>query len=163
MKQSPEEARLLENFGPSKFSAEGFLGTDTRSPAEMVTDDARILEGAGTDAASVARALGDVYDRVRAAGGAEITLLPGVTARYFEARGRVPSPFRGEGLFEKGEVTVSGLPGGGELIITRLSIHLIARHGFFQGRGQRYRIEPDQAAALAAGIGPAPADRRSGS
>lgn len=153
MKRSPDESDLLGNFGPSKFSAGGFLGSDHRAPEEIVAEDARVLERAGVDAAAAARALESVFDRARAAQGAEVEIMAGVTARYYESRGRIPSPFRGEGLFEKGEVVARGLPGSGEVVITRLSIHLIARHGFFQGRGQRYRIEPEAAAALAAGLG----------
>ena len=153
MKRSPDESSLLGNFGPSKFSAGGFLGTDSRAPGEIVAEDARVLERAGIDADAAARALESVFDRARAALGADIEVMAGVTARYYESRGRIPSPFRGEGLVEKGEVVVRGLPGAGEIVITRLSIHLIARHGFFQGRGQRYRIEPEAAVALAAGTG----------
>ncbi len=153
MKRSPEESDLLKNFGPSKFSAGGFLGEDPRSPEEIVTVDARALERAGTDRETVARALGEIFDRAREALGAEIEIMPGVRARYYESRGRIPSPFRGEGAFEKGEVAVRGFPGYGEMILTRLSIHLIKTHSFFQGKGQRYRIEPEAAVALAAGLG----------
>lgn len=152
MKRSPDESNLFGNFGPSKFSAGGFLGSDPRDPEEIVAEDARVLERAGIDAAAAARALEAVFDRARAAMGAGVEVMAGVTAHYYESRGKIPSPFRGEGLFEKGEVVVRGLPGAGEIVITRLSIHLIARHGFFQGRGQRYRIEPEAAAALAAGL-----------
>lgn len=153
MKQSPEESALLDNFGPSKFSGDGFLGTDQRTPQEIVIDDALELERAGMDAAVIGRSLGVFFDRVRQAMGVPVEIMPGVTASYHESRGVIPSPFRGEGTFEKGEVAVNGLPGFGDVILTRLSIHLIERHGFFQGRGQRYRIEPAAALMLARASG----------
>jgi hypothetical protein len=153
MKRSPEESDMLDNFGPSKFSGDGFLGTDRRTPQEIVNADAIELERAGMDAAALGRALGVIFDRVRQAMGAPVEIMPGVTACYHESRGVIPSPFRGEGTFEKGEVAVSGLPGFGDVVMTRLSIHLIERHGFFQGRGQRYRIEPAAAILLARASG----------
>lgn len=149
MKRTPEESEILKNFTPSKFSGDGFLGTDLRTPQEIIVEDALELERAGIDAAAIGNALGVLFDRARQAMGAMIEIMPGVTARYHESRGVIPSPFRGEGSFEKGEVAVSGLPGFGDVILTRLSIHLIERHGFFQGRGQRYRIEPGAALMLA--------------
>ena len=37
---------------------------------------------------------------------------------------------------------------GEGFILTSLGLALIEKHGFFQGRGSRYRIDPAQAVAL---------------
>jgi len=62
--------------------------------------------------------------------------------------GKIPSPFTGEGVFRKGEVVIKNRTTGDKMVLTPLSIHLIKAHGFFQGKGSGYRIEPDIAAAL---------------
>jgi hypothetical protein len=62
--------------------------------------------------------------------------------------GRIPSPFQGDGVFEKGDIVVKNAATGEELVLTRLGLALIGKHGFFQGHGSRYRIDPERAAAL---------------
>jgi hypothetical protein len=85
-----------------------------------------------------------VFDTAREAFGGEVDIKDGVTATFHESMGRIPSPFRGEGVFEKGETTVhvNGTP---KLRITRLGLHLIRNHLFFQGEGSPYRIDPIEA------------------
>ena len=142
MKRSPDEAYLWSNLGPSKFSAEGFLGADDRSPDEIMAADLRSLEELGITKQQLVSALRDAYNRASDALGAEVNVTPHASAVYYESRGRVPSPFRGDGTFEKGEVVVTDTQRNQSLIITRLSIHLIEKHDFFQGRGARHRIDP---------------------
>jgi len=57
--------------------------------------------------------------------------------------GRIPSPFIGDGVFEKGEAELQDESSAQKFYITRLGIHLIEKYGFFQGHGSRYRIEPE--------------------
>ncbi|NQT54365.1 hypothetical protein HQ576_20070, partial [bacterium] len=47
----------------------------------------------------------------------------------------------------KGDVELT-TPDGATLRFTALSIHLIRAHGFYQGRGAPYRLEPTQLAEL---------------
>jgi hypothetical protein len=145
MKRSPHEEQLWRNLGPSKFSAEGFLGHDDRPLDEIISADLRLLEELGIAKGQLVHTLRDVYNRARGAFGAEVSVAPDVTATYYESRGSIPSPFRGDGTFEKGEVVVTSARTGQSLVITSLSIHLIDRHDFFQGRGARHRIDPDVA------------------
>ena len=92
-------------------------------------------------------ALRDVYEKARAALVGEVAIRPGVTAVAHESMGRIPSPFRGDGVFENGDVAVAACTGGG-LILTALGLALIEKHSFFQGHGSRYRIDPVRAAVL---------------
>jgi len=145
MKKSPKETALSDNLKPSKFSADGFMGQDTRAVDELILADERKLSQMGIPAAALAGALTTVHEKAKAAFGAEIEILDGVTASYFEARGRVPSPFSGDGVFEKGETLVCEKKSGKRIIITALGIALIEKHHFFQGLGSRYRIDPEVA------------------
>jgi len=142
MKLSPEDQRQIHNLRPSKFSKEGFLGTDTRSLEEIISNDLRTLEKAGVSKESLVLALKDVYQKAKEVFGAEIMIRKDVKAVYHESRGRVPSPFCKDGLFEKGEVLVIDTANNLSLIITTLGINLIEKHDFFQGRGCRFRIDP---------------------
>ncbi|MBN1269887.1 MAG: hypothetical protein JXB04_09880 [Kiritimatiellae bacterium] len=148
MKRSPMEDALISNLGPSKFSGEGFLGDDARPLDEILAEDLRALEAAGVTVAQVVAALKEAYEMARAGLGAEVEIRTGVKAVFHESMGRIPSPFRGDGVFEKGEAVVTEKATGRSLVITRLGIALIEKHVFFQGRGCRYRIDPGAAVEL---------------
>ena len=148
MQETPEDKSLEGRLGASKFSGEGFLGTDHRPVDEIVADDLRTLDRLGVPAGRLLAALRDVFDRAQAEFGGEIDVRPGVTAVAHESMGRIPSPFRGDGVFEKGDVVVAAPATGEQLILTSLGLALIEKHSFFQGRGSRYRIDPARAAAL---------------
>jgi len=142
MKLSPEDQRLIHNLGPSKFSKEGFLGTDTRSLQEIITDDLRTLDKTGVSKELLVQALKDAYQKARNVFGAEVEIKKDVKAVFHESMGRIPSPFCKDGLFEKGEAVVTNSVNNLSLIITSLGINLIEKHDFFQGRGCRFRIDP---------------------
>jgi len=148
MKRSPSDDSLRRNLDPSRFAGEGFLGDDSRPVEEIIATDTAALERAGISLEQVVSALRDAWVRGRAGLGAEVDLGRNRVAVYHESMGRIPSPFRGEGVFEKGEVVVIDTLTHDTITLTALGIHLIARHGFFQGIGSRYRIDPLAAARL---------------
>jgi hypothetical protein len=148
MKESPSEKELRDRLGPSKFSGEGFLSSDTRPVMEIISTDLAVLEMSGVTPEQIAVLFTEIYDKAVKGFGAEVEVLPDVYGKYNESMGKIPSPFTGEGVFPKGEVVVRYSASGDEIVLTPLSIHLIKAHGFFQGRGSRYRIEPEKAAAL---------------
>ncbi len=143
MKQSPTDQKLYENLQPSKFSSEGFLGADTRPIDEIISADRKALEEADITREDLVAWLKKAYAQAKEAFGAVVELSPGVTAQFYESMGRIPSPFRGDGVFEKGEAVVTDTGTGEKIIITSLGINLIEKHDFYQGKGSRYRIEPN--------------------
>ena len=147
MQETPEDKALEDRLGASKFSGEGFLGTDHRTVDEIIAEDRRTLERLGLPRERLLAALRDVFDKARAELGGEIPVRPGVVAVAHESMGRIPSPFRGDGVFEKGDVVLRSASGE-ELVLTALGLSMIEKHGFFQGRGSRYRVDPARAAAL---------------
>lgn len=148
MKRSPAEDELIQSLGPSKFSAEGFLGHDTRPVDEIIFADERKLDRLGIAIQTLVNTLKAIYQQAQQAHGAEIQIKPGVFATFYESRGRVPSPFKTDGVFEKGEAVAREKETGQQMIITQLGIALIERHHFFQGIGSRYRIDPEVAVRL---------------
>ena len=147
MKLSPRDKAQRERLLASRFSAAGFMGTDSRSLDEIIAGDQAVLQRHALCAATVAQRLRAIDDRARAMFGAPIQLPGGIKATHYEAMGRIPSPFPGDGMFPKGETRIEW-PDGRCLRITRLGIALIERHAFFQGKGSPYRIEPDWVAQL---------------
>ena len=148
MKRSPAEDELIQSLGPSKFSAEGFMGHDTRPVDEIISADERKLDRLGIAIQTLVNTLKAIYQQAQQAHGAEIQIKPGVFATFYESRGRVPSPFKTDGVFEKGEAVAREKETGQQMIITQLGIALIERHHFFRGIGSRYRIDPEVAVRL---------------
>ncbi len=145
MKESPEVKSLNTNLHASKFSGDGFLGSDQRPINEIISADMHQLEDIGRTIDEVVELLEKAYQKIRLALGNEIELGPDISGKFYESMGRIPSPFPGDGVFEKGEAVISQKSddGSGEsIVLTELGIHLIEKYHFFQGMGSRYRIEP---------------------
>ena len=143
MKRSPDEQRVLERMSPGVFSGDGFLGTDTRPLGEIIDTDRSTLVGLGTTPGELAAQLARVFDAAKARLGNLATTDGHLHAVHHEGMGRIPCPWGGCGTFQKGEVELTDDRTGQTLVFTTLSIHLVAAHGFFQGRGSRYRLGPD--------------------
>ena len=135
----------MGNLGRSKFSGEGFLGSDPRPIDEIVSEDLLTLEKHHVSKEKLVDVLMHTYQMAKKALGAEVLIRPGFTLAFHESMGRIPSPFPGDGVFEKGEAVVKDVQCGRSMVITRLGIHLIEKHSFFQGIGSYYRIDPETA------------------
>jgi len=145
MKRSHAEKKLMGNLGGSKFSGEGFLGSDHRPIDEIASGDLLTLEKHHVSKEKLVQVLMHTYETAKKALGAEVLIRPGLTIAFHESMGRIPSPFPWDGVFEKGEAVVNDAEGSRLMVITRLGIHLIEKHSFFQGMGSYYRIDPETA------------------
>ena len=121
------------------------MGSDRRPVDEIIAADRRVLSKKGVSIEALVEALTHAYQKAQRALGAEVTIRQGVVAVFHESMGRVPSPFKGDGVFAKGEAVVTELASSQRIIVTQLGIALIERHSFFQGIGSRYRIDPETA------------------
>jgi len=142
MKPLPEERRILERMAPGVLARDGFLGADTRPLAAILADDAARVARLRTTHAEIAHRLRDVLDAAMAAYGTPFSVDEGVTAVYREAMGSLPCPWGGCGTFAKGQVEVTDRRTGLTLHLTPLSVHLVEAHGFYQGHGAPYRLDP---------------------
>ena len=147
MKPNPAEARVRQRMEAGVLARDGFLGDDTRPLADIVADDEAILAAAGVTARQIGDVLREVFLAAEAALETPVTLFAGaVTAQLMEGMGRVPCPFACGVSNRKGEMTVAFGPR--RVVLTPLSVHMIREHGFFQGRGSHYRVDPAAAIAL---------------
>ncbi len=152
MKQTPDQKRIQDNLAPSAVSAEGFLGDDKRDVAAIVAADAAALERLGTTAASLAARMRRVTHRAAAGLGATVEVAPGREASVEEHRGAIPCPFRCAHKFMKRSTVLTDCATGETVRYTDLNVHLIEKHGFFEGAGSPFRVEPDALAAALEGV-----------
>lgn len=62
--------------------------------------------------------------------------------RVDSVRGKLPSPFGGPGMYDKVNTTVVNKRLGREVTFTDLHIHFVRDHGFYEGKGSLFRLEP---------------------
>jgi len=141
VKQSPVLDRVEAEM--QRIGTGTFLGSEPRRLWEILTDDQDRLHSLGLTHEEVAdrlEALGRVAKR-RLGDSVKVEDRYEVTA--FESRGVIPCPWtHPEGLFRKSHIELKDLKSGETLKWTDLSLHLIREHGFYQGRGSPYRLEP---------------------
>ncbi len=139
---------------PTRHSAEsslragGFLGTDPRPLDTVLREDARRLAARGITAAGLAARLRALRDAGVAGQGGPVRVPPHFTVQAEAERGRIPCPFGDAPLLRKTNVTVTHAGSGRHLLFTDLHLHLIEAHGFFEGRGAPFRLDPDAVADL---------------
>ncbi len=144
MKHTPYDESVLERMAPGALCAEGFLGSDHRELGDILAEDDAAVAAAGTTHEQIAAQLDAWMKAATAELGRPAALSDSVTGTWHEGMGRIPSPWPGDGVFPKGELELVDNRTGRTLLVTPLSIHLIAAHGFFQGRAARYRLEPGE-------------------
>ena len=141
MKQSPQEQRLEEVLRSSKLALGGFMGKDNRPVSEIIEADARALAELGCQAGEVAARMQEITTvAIKRLGGDVETA--GLVARVEEAKGAIVCPWPHSGKLAKRLTYVTKKETQRTLRWTDLSIHMIAEHGFFEGKGSEFRIEP---------------------
>lgn len=142
MKKAPDYEKLKHRLEASKFSGSGFLGTDKRPVDEIIAEDLHQMSINNIEKEDLVQLLKIYYKRIKDEIGRRIQLTDHIYGEFHESMGRIPSPFIGDGVFEKGEAMIVNEATHETFIITALAINLIENHDFFQGKGSRYRLEP---------------------
>lgn len=147
MKNTQTERDARERMGPGHITAQGFLGRDTRSLADIVEADDEAWRRAGIEPEAAA----DFLERLRDLGQKGLGEPTSVDGRWLvtagDARGLLPCPWN-DGTFHKNSIAVRDLKTGAELAYSDLSIHLLRTHRFCQGKGGAFRLEPETIAAM---------------
>ena len=134
MKENPIDSKVRQDM------QERFLGSDTRLIAQIIESDEAELRAAGLGADELARAMRRLTEKGMESLGDEVQ-ADGFMVRVEEYMGRIGCPFK-HGVREAKRNTTAADPRGRVMTWTDMSIHLIERHGFFQGEGSDYRLEP---------------------
>lgn len=146
MKMSPQDKKLDEMLRSSALVAGGFMGDDTRCAAEIIEADAAELHRCGVDAAVLAQRMRDLTTIAKQGLGTWVDAEEGgLRVMSEEYKGRLVCPWAHAGYYDK-RVTIAERPAMGQTLSwTDLNVHLIEAHGFFEGKGSAFRIEPDEA------------------
>lgn len=142
MKQNPTENAIRERMSAGALSLDGFLGNDSRPIDEIIAEDTAELAATGVSLEELAAFLQKIHDAADAGLETQVELFDGrLTAQMQEGMGRIPCPFACGKVCHKGIILVRA--GDHELTLTPLQIHMIADHGFFQGKGSPFRVDPE--------------------
>lgn len=143
MKQTPAYDAIQRQMLPGVITLEGFLGTDTRHLIDIINADDATVRQMETTHAKIAARMQYFRDAGLPGLGEFIAIEPHFDVRVDSVRGKLPSPFGGPGMYEKVNTTVVNKQLGKQIVFTDLHIHLIRDHGFYQGKGSPYRLEPE--------------------
>lgn len=145
MKVRPEMQYIELDMQPGRLSRDGYLGDDTRSVEAIINEDEMVLKDLNTSA----EAMGKVMRRLTRAGmeaQGEPVEFDGYEIEVMEYKGWIPCPFKDNRKFGKRITNALNLATGENMNWTDLGLHLIKNHGFFQGVGSTFRLEPAQLA-----------------
>ncbi len=142
MKQSPNDVHLERVLRSSALVAGGFMGDDPRSVTEVVEADAGALSRRGVTTAQVAQRMKEITERAARGLGTWVEIDAHDQAMVDEARGLLPCPWPHGGYYPKRVTTLKVVASGRTFRWSDLNIHMIEAHGFFEGKGSAFRIEP---------------------
>jgi len=142
MKATPLETRIMKKMQPGAITLGGFLGTDHRNLFDIIADDAKVLAAHEKDQREIAERMQYFTDQSWEAGGEEVTVDGIFSVRTDVVRGKLPCPFGHVGIYRKAITVFTNTKLNIELRWTSLSIHLIKEHGFFEGIGSPFRLDP---------------------
>lgn len=141
MKQPPHLERVQARMATGVITIDGFLGHDRRDLIEILQDDDGEVRRLGLTHARIAEALDHLTRRAVEAFGTPVA--EGVyEVRAEEARGGLPCPFGHPGLHPKAVIQGRRTDTGDTLTWSALQVHLIGQHGFYEGEGSPFRLEP---------------------
>lgn len=144
MKQKPDLKDIQELMTPGKLTARGFLGEDNRALVDILAADELLVRKIKTDHKSIAEKMLYFMNEGRKGLGNPVKVNENFVVTVDENRGVVPCPFRHGYLSNKINVSVENLVLGQSVSYSDLSIHLIEAHGFYQGKGSFFRLEPEE-------------------
>jgi len=142
MKQTPKDAHLNMVLRSSALVAGGFLGDDRRSVTEVVDADAGDLSRLDVTTSQLAQRMKEITERAARGLGTWVEIDEQYEAMVDEARGLLPCPWPHGGYYPKRVTTLKVVASGRTFRWSDLNIHMIEAHGFFEGKGSAFRIEP---------------------
>lgn len=144
MEKTPEMEKLDNILRSSRIVAGGFMGPDNRDVDEITQEDTRTVEQLGYSLKQVAGRMQKITDTAKKALGVPVEIDSRLTACVDEAKGKIVCPWPHPASFDKRLTTVTNANSSEKITWSDLHIHMIAEHGFFEGRGSEMRIEPEK-------------------
>jgi hypothetical protein len=142
MKMSPNMRKAQENMSPGVITADGFLGDDKRPLQDIITEDEEMMRYRNLDFDETVKFLKDMMEEGRNGLGEPITVDGKWLVQTTEARGHLACPFE-DGIQRKITTVIKNLKNNTTIMFSALSLHLIQKHHFFEGKGSPFRLEPE--------------------
>jgi hypothetical protein len=141
VKQSPILDRVEQEM--RKIGMGTFLGKDTRRLSEILDDDKNTMSSLGLTHHEIASRLEKIAVTAKKNLGDYISVGDRYEVMMEVHRGMIPCPWMHPGgLFYKSYMELHDRITVETVILSDLSIHLIRDHGFYQGKGSPFRLEP---------------------
>ena len=146
MKMTEELKKAQANMQAGVIAVEGFLGHDPRLLVDIIQHDEEEFRRLALDWDIVAAKLKELLKLGSDGLGEPTTVAHQWLIRVDETRGTLPSPWE-DGIFHKVNCEVrrvdsDGKPVGKILLYNELSMHLLEKYHFLEGRGSSFRLEP---------------------
>ncbi|MDP8256432.1 MAG: hypothetical protein P9M14_11840 [Candidatus Alcyoniella australis] len=148
MKQSPQLDEVQRKMQPGRIVINGMLGHDQRPLVEILTADQGRVNALDLSHEQIADFLSNLLEIGRDGLGDPIHAGQ-LVVQVEHFRGRTPCPWA-DGVFPKVLMRLRHEPSARAMQVSALGIHMIHVHGFYQGRGSQYRVEPELIAELMA-------------
>jgi hypothetical protein len=142
VKKDPRLEAVEKQMRPGEISSIGFLGNDERSLAEILLDDGHTVTSLYLDHQTIANRMQELTDKGREGFGNPVLVDDFLEVTVEDSRGTIACPFMHMGMYPKENVRVVNKKTGEEIRWTALNIHMIKEHGFYEGKGSPFRIEP---------------------
>lgn len=142
MKQTPQEKKIQDRMKPGILTLDGFLGNDTRHLNDIIATDRETLDKLKITQEEIADRMDYFTQKAFENYDGAIIIDDKFEIEYRSVRGRVICPFPEPGSYLKGFIKLINLKNGITLTWTPLTIHMIKKHGFFEGKGSANRLEP---------------------
>jgi hypothetical protein len=148
MKQTVQMDRIQEKMQPGVITRDGFLGNDRRKLIDILIEDDEAVKRMDLTHQQIANRMIELRDAGMRGLGEFINVEPHYEVRVVSVRGKLPCPFGDPGIFPKTNTTVHNTRLDREITFTDLHIHMIGSHGFYEGKGSPFRLEPKVLAEL---------------
>jgi len=150
MKRVPKWRDIEEMMKPGRLTRDGMLGSDPRPLEEIIESDGATVARLGLTHGDIARRLEELTAASMERLGDPVIVEETYEVRVEEARGSLPCPFKHPGRWRKAVTYCRHLPTGESIAWTALGVHMIEAHGFYEGRGSPFRLDPERIARLLA-------------
>lgn len=140
--QSPKLDAAENRMRPCPSFRHGFMGRESRKLIEILNEDQKTVKALGLSDELIAHKLRTLTEKAYKGLGRPVIAFNKYEVVAEAARGQIPCPWGHPGLYNKTRIRLRKIATDETLVWSDLSIHLIEVHGFYQGRGSPYRLDP---------------------
>jgi hypothetical protein len=142
MKETTQEQRIRARMQPGIITLNGFLGKDKRSLSDIISDDDKQLQALSRTPIEIAERMQYFSNASFSAFDCKITVDEIYVVETEVTRGRMTCPWAHDGFHRKYITKLTNTKNNTSVVWTALNIHLIKEHGFFEGKGSTFRLDP---------------------